>query len=219
MRRLILFLILSAFLGLPALAVATASGKSALTGPEYQQLIFLRDKLKTSDGLTSSIYNCNTMPTLPTIHSQLLDLERTDCAAGFLLIRFNGEMKGAVKQCDRRSVVTQRLNCLMTPYEQLETLYSVYSIAESQVRQLAASRGLPPECVDTLSDPPAVIAEEHTAAIVLNNVVTDAESGDISSFETDSKKLVTTTTEISRGQQANSEPLSVCPHPRKKYYP
>lgn len=217
MRKLTIFVITAALMGPATAGLATATTRGELTGPEYQQLIFLRDDLQVAHGINSSIYNCNMVPTLASIHSQLLDRERTDCTAGFLLIRFSGEMKRYVKSCDSKPALDDRLRCLMTPYEQLETLYFTYATAEQQVRQLAISRGLPAACVDTLSDPPAVIAEETTAADALHSIVLATESEDYSLFETASKALVTAAADVSRGQQANSEPLSVCPHPAKKY--
>jgi hypothetical protein len=217
MRKLTIFVIIAAFLALAAAGLATATSRGELTGPEYQQLIFLRDKLQSADGINSSIFNCNTMPSLPTIHSQLLDRERTDCTAGFLLIRFNGEMKHYVGSCDRKPALDDRLSCLVTPYEQLETLYFTYATAERQVRQLAISRGLPAACVDTLSDPPAVISEETRAADALHSIVIGAESGNYSMFEAASKTLVSAAADVSKGQQANNAPLSVCPHPAQKY--
>ena len=217
MRRLSLLVVVAVVLLLPTAALAAASTHGELTGPEYQQLIFLRWKLKVADGINSSIFNCSTMPTLPTIHSQLLNLERTDCMAGFQLIRFNKTMKTYVRACDKHSVTEEQLTCLVAPYEQLDTLYFVYYTAETQIRQLTVSRDLPAACVVTLSDPTAVIADEQKAASAANDIVIQAESGNYAMFESDSKALVAAATAVSKGQQANDEPLSVCPHPKKHY--
>lgn len=217
MRKLTLLLILAAALAAPAASLATATTHGELNGPEYQQLLFLRWKLKIAHGINSSILNCNTMPTLPSIHDQLLDLERTDCTAGFMLIRYSSQMKPAVRACDRKSVLADRLTCLQAPYEQLESLYFVYATVEQQVRQLAVSRALPAACVDTLSDPPTVISAEQSASNDARNVSLDAETQNYTQFEADSKALVAAASAVSKGQQANTAPLSSCPHPRRKY--
>lgn len=207
MRKLSLFTILAVILAVAGGAAAAATG--SLTTFEYQQLVAARAKLKTAKGINSAIFDCEQIQ----MQSRLLTEERSDCASGLELVNSNADLKSYLKDCSAYSSAAARLRCLLPPYQQFYKTYRTYYGAEAAIHQLAVARGLGEACADLLSDTPVVISDEKVVVGALATMIKAAKSGNPSVFQSESRLVVAASAQISKGQQANDGPLSICPHP------
>jgi hypothetical protein len=210
MRKLSLLMIVGAVLALGSGIAAAATG--SLTTFEYQQLVYTRNKLKTASGINAAIFDCEQIQ----MQSKLLTDERSDCISQLRLEQSTGEMKAYAKDCLAYSSAVARLKCLLPPYEQLYKTYATYYRAESQIHALSIARGLGEPCADELSDTPVVISDEKVVLDAIGLIIRAAKTGNVAGFESSTRTVVAGSADISKGQQANTAPPSICPHPGSK---
>jgi hypothetical protein len=206
--RLVPLTVVVALLTSCGVATAAALGGS-LTSFEYQQLVTTRDKVKTAKGVNAAIWDCEQIQ----MQTPLLTQERSDCISELRLLTFDSVMQSYEKDCSAYPSAAARLQCLLPPYEKLYETEATYYRAESRIHQIATTRGLGEACADLLSDTPIVISEEQLALAEIDEIISDAKAGEISGFETVSRKAVVVLQAITKGQQANNGPTSICPHP------
>jgi len=197
-----------------ALLVSCAVGTAAalggeLTTFEYQQLITARAKLKTAKGVSAAIWDCEQIQ----MQTPLLTDERADCVSQFQIENFANEIRSYAKDCQAYPSAAGRLNCLLPVYEQFYKAEETSYRAESQIHQIATSRGLGEACADLLSDTPVVISEEQLAVNEIGEIIRDIRAGNLSDFEAVSRKAAVVLDAVTKGQQANDGSPSICPHP------
>jgi hypothetical protein len=203
MRRLPILLVLCAAL-IPGAAQASAMG--SLTSAEYAQLVSARDRLRTANVKTlaqvkTALHGCEAIEQV----SPLITEVRADCIAQIEIGGFGPTMQVTVKNCSGFPSVSKRLSCMLPSYELFATDTADFYNAEVTIRRLASARNLPAECVNLLSDPPAVVAKEKQMLDTLESLVAAMKSGALLPFEKDSGELITI-------ENANSGSLAVCVH-------
>jgi hypothetical protein len=206
--RLLPFLLAVALLACGAIGTAAALA-GELTTFEYQQLITTRDKLKTAKAVSAGIWDCEQIQ----MQTPLLTDERADCISQLQITKLPSMMQSYVKDCVAYPSATARIQCLLPVYEQFYKEEATGYRAESRIHQIATSRGLGEACADLLSDAPIIISDEQLAVSELAQIIRDIKAGDVSDFESVSKKAVVVLATITKGQQANNASTSICPHP------
>lgn len=210
MRRISLLVLLCALL---TPCVATASPKGSLTSVEYAQLQAAREKLKsvntkTANGLAAQIRDCEAIQRV----SRLMAEERSDCIAQARIGDFSIVMQVAVKTCAVYTDLAGRLRCLMPNYKKFYAATSSFYNAESSIHRTASSRGFTVACVNLLSDPPKVIAEEKRMLGDVASILVAMKAANPLAFEKYSGETITAAAEVQAGQNANTGPLSTCAH-------